>query len=104
MVPTSDINASTAPNIKKACHRTKKTVEDLKRCVQEKEIEIRHCYVEISEDIVRDNFAKIILLDSIFIIEYLWKTKQNPPMSSGSKASNSTSSSTSVSAGCSIHV
>ena len=61
-----------------ACYRTKKTQGELARCVQEKELKIRHWYAENFHENSKEDFVKTILLDSIFIIEHLWWTKQYP--------------------------
>ena len=61
-----------------ACYRTKKTQGELARCVQEKELKIRHCYAENFHEISKEDFVKMIRLDSIFNIEHLWWTKQYP--------------------------
>ncbi|KAL4599798.1 hypothetical protein ACB092_11G152600 [Castanea dentata] len=56
-----------------------KKKEELKlRCVQEKELKIHHCYAKNFHEIIKEDFVKMILLDSIFIIEHLWWTKQYP--------------------------
>ena len=68
---------------KEACYRTKKKQKELARCVQEKEVEIRQCYSDTFY-ISSEDFVKMILLDSIFIIEHLWRTKQNLLKSSSS--------------------
>uniref|UniRef100_A0A2N9GC26 Uncharacterized protein n=1 Tax=Fagus sylvatica TaxID=28930 RepID=A0A2N9GC26_FAGSY len=75
---------------KGACYRTKKTIKDLTRIIQEKKFDILHCYADpgINAD---DHFVKMILFDSIFILEHLWMTKQNPPMSHGSNSRTSSS-------------
>ncbi|XP_050282438.1 putative UPF0481 protein At3g02645 [Quercus robur] len=73
---------------KEARHRTKKSTAELARCIEEKEETIRHYYAE-SFDITREDFTNMILLDSIFIIEHLWRTKRT---SLKSPSSNGTSS------------
>ncbi|XP_030961808.1 putative UPF0481 protein At3g02645 [Quercus lobata] len=72
-----------------ACHRTKKSREELARCIGKNEETIRHYYAE-SFDISPKDFIAMILLDSIFIIEHLWRTKRT---SLKSCSSNGTSSS-----------
>ena len=73
---------------KGACHRTKKSAAELARCIKKKEETIRHYYAE-SFDISSKDFMNMILLDSIFIIEHLWRTKQT---SRKSCSSNGTAS------------
>ena len=64
-----------------ACVRTKKSEENFSRRIQEHEYQkILHCYPEGSHMEEKD-FMTMILLDSIFIIEELWRTNENPPMS-----------------------
>ena len=64
-----------------ACDRTKKRPEDLSGRIQEHNYQkILHCYPEGSHMEEKD-FMTMILLDSIFIIEELWRTNENPPMS-----------------------
>ena len=57
-----------------ACYRTNKSQMDLARFVREQELKIRHCYAENFHEISKEDFVKMILLDSIFIIENLWRT------------------------------
>ncbi len=78
--------------LKEACYRTKKKPVELAKCILENEVKIHHCYAEIL-DMSTDEFVKMILFDSIFIIEHLWKTKQNPPMSPPIVSNSRTSSS-----------
>nr|XP_023904303.1 uncharacterized protein LOC112016045 [Quercus suber]POE45504.1 hypothetical protein CFP56_26698 [Quercus suber] len=73
---------------KGACHRTKKSAAELARCIEKKQEPIRHYYAE-SFDINSKDFMNMILLDSIFIIEHLWRTKRT---SLKSRSSNGTSS------------
>ena len=65
---------------KEACYRTKKSHKDLAKFIQENEVIICHCYAEIIP-FSSESFVKLILLDSIFIIEHLWRTKQTWPKS-----------------------
>ena len=71
-----------------ACRRTKKSQEDLERCIGKYEGTIHQYYAE-SFDISPKDFIAMILLDSIFIIEHLWRTKRT---SLKSHSSNGTSS------------
>ncbi|XP_050282408.1 UPF0481 protein At3g47200-like [Quercus robur] len=65
-----------------ACVRTKKSEEDFSRRIQEHEYQkILHCYADDSHVMKEEDFMTMILLDSIFIIEELWRTNENPPMS-----------------------
>ena len=73
---------------KGACHRTKKSAAELARCIKKKEETIRHYYAE-SFDISSKDFMNMILLDSIFFIEHLWRTKRT---SRKSCSSNGTAS------------
>ena len=79
--------------LKEACYRTNKSTKDLAGCILENEVKIRHCYAEVFEDISSKDFVKMVLFDSIFIIEHLWRTKQNPPMSPPIVSNSRTSSS-----------
>ncbi len=63
-----------------AISRTKKSDKDLAKFIQENEVIIRQCYSEIIP-ISSESFVQMILLDSIFIIEHLWRTKQTWPKS-----------------------
>uniref|UniRef100_A0A7N2LGB1 Uncharacterized protein n=1 Tax=Quercus lobata TaxID=97700 RepID=A0A7N2LGB1_QUELO len=51
---------------------------ELAKCVQEEELKIRHCYAENFHEIGKEDFVKMILLDSIFIIEHLWCITRYP--------------------------
>ncbi|KAL0007627.1 hypothetical protein SO802_009129 [Lithocarpus litseifolius] len=63
-----------------AAYRTKKNRDDFTRCIQKIEYKkIIHCYAEVN-DMIEKDFMQMILLDSIFIIEQLWRTNENPPM------------------------
>ncbi|XP_075645571.1 UPF0481 protein At3g47200-like [Castanea sativa] len=64
-----------------AVKRTKKNHDDFTRCIRKIEYKkILHCYAEVN-DMNEKDFMRMILLDSIFIIEQLWRTNENPPMS-----------------------
>ena len=69
---------------KEALYRTKKDQKDLAKYIVENEVLIRHCYAEIFHNINSKEFIKMILLDSIFIIEHLLRTKENSRRSSPS--------------------
>ena len=80
-----------------ACDRTKKSEEDFSRRIQEHEYQkILHCYPEGSH-MEEKEFMRKILLNSIFIIEQLWRSNENPPMSPLPFPK-------SVSGGCGVHV
>lgn len=66
-----------------ACYQTMKNKNDLAKFIQVKEVEIRRCYAEIL-DFSSEDFVKMIALDSVFIIEHLWRTKQKLLKSSDS--------------------
>nr|XP_023891759.1 uncharacterized protein LOC112003781 [Quercus suber] len=64
-----------------ACDRTKKSPEDLSGRIRKHDYQkILHCYAEDSH-MKEEEFMTMILLDSIFIIEQLWRTNENPPIS-----------------------
>ena len=64
-----------------ACARTKKSKEDLFGCIKQIGYQkILHCYAE-DNPMKEEEFMPMILLDSIFIIEQLWRTNKNKPMS-----------------------
>ena len=69
---------------KEALYRTKKDQKDLAKYIIGNEVLIRHCYAEIFHNINSKEFIKMILLDSIFIIEHLLRTKENSRRSSPS--------------------
>nr|POE99184.1 upf0481 protein [Quercus suber] len=61
--------------------RTKKSPADLSGCIENIGYEkILHCYAE-ENPMKEKEFMQMILLDSIFIIEQLWRTNKNKPMS-----------------------
>nr|POF24345.1 hypothetical protein CFP56_27541 [Quercus suber] len=64
-----------------AVNQTKRNQDDFTKRIREIGYKkILHCYVEVN-DMNEKDFTKMILLDSIFIIEQLWRTYKNPPMS-----------------------
>ncbi|KAM4081781.1 hypothetical protein ACJW30_11G118200 [Castanea mollissima] len=69
---------------KEALYRTKRDQKDLAKYIVENEVRIRHCYAEEFHNINSKEFIKMILLDSIFIIEHLLRTKENSRRSSPS--------------------
>uniref|UniRef100_A0A7N2LF88 Uncharacterized protein n=1 Tax=Quercus lobata TaxID=97700 RepID=A0A7N2LF88_QUELO len=69
---------------KEALYRTKKDQKDLAKYIVENEVRIRHCYAEEFHNINSKEFITMILLDSIFIIEHLLRTKENSRRSSPS--------------------
>nr|POE91542.1 hypothetical protein CFP56_23734 [Quercus suber] len=71
-----------------ACYRTNKSQMDLARFVRGQELKIRHCYAENFHEISKEDFVKMILLDCIFIIEHLWRTKQKGQRSSDSNGTS----------------
>ena len=65
----------------KACSLTKKSKDDLVGCIKQIGYQkILHCYAE-DNPLKKNKFMEMILLDSIFIIEQLWRTNKNKPMS-----------------------
>ncbi|GMY39304.1 upf0481 protein, partial [Fagus crenata] len=50
------------------CYRTGKCQKDLASVIEDNEVKIRHCYAE-NFDISSEDFVKMVLLDSAFIIE-----------------------------------
>ena len=54
--------------LKKFCNRTRKSQKEIAMIIEENEEKIRRCYSE-SFDICHEDFVKMVLLDSIFIIE-----------------------------------
>ena len=54
--------------LKEFCYRTGKCQKEIARVIEEKEAKIRRCYEEIF-DISSEDFVKMVLLDSTFIIE-----------------------------------
>jgi hypothetical protein len=51
------------------CYRTGKCQKDLASVIEDNEVKIRHCYAE-NFDISSEDFVKMVLLDSAFIIEF----------------------------------
>ena len=54
------------------CYRTGKCQKEIARIIEENEVKIRHCYAEISK-LNSEDFVKMVLLDSTFIIELFLK-------------------------------
>ncbi|KAL4599803.1 hypothetical protein ACB092_11G153000 [Castanea dentata] len=69
---------------KEALYRTKRDQKDLAKYIVENEVRIRHCYAEEFHNINSKEFIRMILLDSIFIIEHFLRTKENSRRSSPS--------------------
>nr|POE61597.1 upf0481 protein [Quercus suber] len=64
-----------------AVNQTKKNLDDFTTCIRKiKYKKILHCYAEVN-DMNENDFMQMILLDSIFIIEQLWRTTENLPLS-----------------------
>ena len=63
-----------------AVNRTQKNQADFTKRIRDIGYKILHCYAEVNDTNEKD-FMQMILLDSIFIIEQLWRTNENPPMS-----------------------
>ena len=53
---------------KEFCYRIGKSQKEIASIIEENEVKIRHCYLEIF-DISSEDFVKMVLLDSTFIIE-----------------------------------
>ncbi|KAL0007595.1 hypothetical protein SO802_009097 [Lithocarpus litseifolius] len=54
--------------LKEFCYRTGKCQKEIARVIEENEVKIRRCYEEIF-DMSSEDFVKMVLLDSTFIIE-----------------------------------
>ena len=68
--------------LKEFCYRTGKCQKEIVRVIEENEVKIRHCYEEIF-DISSEDFVKMVLLDSTFIIElFLRANDEKDSMSS----------------------
>ncbi|KAK4592724.1 hypothetical protein RGQ29_017027 [Quercus rubra] len=61
---------------KEFCYRIGKSQKEIASIIEEKEVKIRHCYSEII-DISSEDFVKMVLLDSTFIIELFLRKKEN---------------------------
>ncbi|XP_037494250.1 putative UPF0481 protein At3g02645 [Jatropha curcas] len=55
------------------CRRTGKTWVELENKIREYELKIRHCYDQTFEQYEQNMFVRMILLDSVFIIEFFLK-------------------------------
>ncbi|KDP28575.1 hypothetical protein JCGZ_14346 [Jatropha curcas] len=55
------------------CRRTGKTWVELENKIREYELTIRHCYDQTFEQYEQNMFVRMILLDSVFIIEFFLK-------------------------------
>ncbi|KAL0007594.1 hypothetical protein SO802_009096, partial [Lithocarpus litseifolius] len=58
------------------CYRTGKCQKEIARIIEENEVKIRHCYPEISK-LNSEDFVKMVLLDSTFIIELFLRSQEN---------------------------
>ncbi|XP_075646753.1 UPF0481 protein At3g47200-like [Castanea sativa] len=68
--------------LKEFCYRTGKCQKEIARVIEENEVKIRRCYEEIF-DISSEDFVKMVLLDSTFIIElFLRANDEKDSMSS----------------------
>ncbi|KAM3685481.1 hypothetical protein ACB094_11G123100 [Castanea mollissima] len=68
--------------LKEFCYRTGKCQKEIARVIEENEVKIRRCYEEIF-DISGEDFVKMVLLDSTFIIElFLRANDEKDSMSS----------------------
>ena len=54
--------------LRRFCYRTRQSQKDLSSFIEENELKIRRCYAE-TFDISSEDFVKMVLLDSTFIIE-----------------------------------
>ncbi|XP_075645589.1 LOW QUALITY PROTEIN: UPF0481 protein At3g47200 [Castanea sativa] len=57
------------------CYRTGKCQKEIARIIEENEVKIRHCYAEISK-LNSEDFVKMVLVDSTFIIELFLRSSQ----------------------------
>ncbi|KAL4599807.1 hypothetical protein ACB092_11G153400 [Castanea dentata] len=76
--------------LRELCYRTGKDHKDIASVIEAKELEIRRCYDEIF-DISSEDFVKMVLLDSAFIIEHFLKStvcRENESKASGEVVSN----------------
>ncbi|XP_030967174.1 UPF0481 protein At3g47200-like isoform X2 [Quercus lobata] len=58
------------------CYRTRKCQKEIARIIEENEVKIRHCYAEISK-LNSEDFVKMVLVDSTFIIELFLRSQEN---------------------------
>nr|XP_023891755.1 UPF0481 protein At3g47200-like [Quercus suber] len=59
--------------LKDFCYRTGKSQKEIARIIEPYELQIRHCYSE-AFDISSEDFVKMVLLDSTFIVELFLKS------------------------------
>lgn len=59
--------------LKDFCYRTGKSQKEIARIIEPYELQIRHCYAEVF-DISGEDFVKMVLLDSTFIVELFLKS------------------------------
>ncbi|XP_040991364.1 UPF0481 protein At3g47200-like [Juglans microcarpa x Juglans regia] len=75
MQQPKDIEIQKLRYLKEFCERTKKSQNDLAGIIQSDELKIRHCYSETFDQINSEEFVKMILLDAIFIIEFILRSQ-----------------------------
>ncbi|XP_050282417.1 UPF0481 protein At3g47200-like [Quercus robur] len=76
--------------LREFCYRTGKDHKDIASVIEANELKIRRCYDEIF-DISSEDFVKMVLLDSAFIIEHFLKStvcRENESNASGEAGSN----------------
>nr|XP_023916201.1 uncharacterized protein LOC112027781 [Quercus suber] len=78
-----DIELLKVRYLKDLCYRTGKCQKEIARIIEENEVKIRHCYAEISK-LNSEDFVKMVLLDSTFIIE-LFLRKNEPFLKNDAK-------------------
>ena len=61
------------------CYRTGKCQKEIARIIEENEVKIRHRYAEISK-LKSEEFVKMVLVDSTFIIELFLRSQENKPI------------------------
>ena len=61
------------------CYRTGKCQKETARIIEENEVKIRHFYAEISK-LKSEDFVKMVLVDSTFIIELFLRGQENEPI------------------------
>uniref|UniRef100_A0A2N9GXW5 Uncharacterized protein n=1 Tax=Fagus sylvatica TaxID=28930 RepID=A0A2N9GXW5_FAGSY len=81
------------------CYRTGKCQKDLSSFIEENELKIRHCYAE-TFDISSEDFVKMVLLDSTFIIELFLRFAESDGLFRCTAACGECDSDTSGEDGC----
>ncbi|KAK4592728.1 hypothetical protein RGQ29_017031 [Quercus rubra] len=74
----SDMEMLKVRYFKDFCYRTGKCQKEIARIIEENEVKIRHCYAEISK-LNSEDFVKMVLVDSTFIIELFLRSQENEP-------------------------